>query len=511
MMSDEFLNSDYFKQISSFYKETQSLQKTAERMGVAYGKVRKILITLGEYQTEFSMQVTELRKKGFSISEIAMMIGATEKRVNAFLPYAKGIYEAPVLTTDAKKSKKYRKRIEVATNNIITKKYASKNKTINEKERERVMMKNQFVENKNVYPVHLHLELRNEWCDEEEKRVLTKYADATNNGTLTRDILIPSDMPLHNLHYVIQRLYGWQNSHLRCFRLEEKDYERLTVGKVKEWVALVGVLFQGLQDDGAGAFWDDMYSGGSFKVWLKKKYTGPYSYGGYTENYKAAKESVQQLVKHFPEVDVKESFHDYYERTKGKEGAEREPIRILKKAPILNLTLEELNNSILIEGGMDHLLERLEVISVLGVHEDKLAKASELGKRLVNPAYESNNGTPSGMEQPEVLPVTRKLLYNYDYGDNWIVEITRSDSLQNIDISDEELNQAKQLVLDKHKPVCISKKGGYVVDDVGGMQGYADFLKTIYESAEKEERKQYREWAESLGWSSRNVSIDKMV
>ena len=323
----------------------------------------------------------------------------------------------------------------------------------------------------NFCPVRLHLELQNEHCNDEEKRILMKYADSTENGTLTRDILIPSDMPLHNLHYAIQSLYGWQNSHLRCFRLEGKDYDRLTGGMVKGWMKLVGTLFQGLSDDEGANFWDDDYERGSFKVWLKKKYTGPYSYGGYMENYNVAQYSVKQLAERFPVMDVTESFH------------------VLKRAPIMELTLQELNNSIIIDEGTDTLLERLEVVSVLASPSEKLAMAK--------------------------FPATHKLYYDYDYGDGWVVEITKYDDsydlLENGKISAEGLRSAEQLVLGKHKPVCIDKKGSQVVDDVGGMSGYTNFISNIYEGDDKEEKESCLKWAKSLGWSSRNISLDKLL
>ena len=368
---------------------------------------------------------------------------------------------------------------------------------------------------KNVYPVRLHLELYNEHLSDEEIQILMKYADATERGTLTRDILIPSDMPLHHLHYTIQRLFGWQNSHLRSFRLPDRDYERLTEGSVKGWADLVGVLFKGMPEDEGDQFWDDDYSGGSFKIWLRKKYTGPYHFGGYTEDYDTARSSVHDLIKRFPELDVQESFHDYYERQKERKNGEMEPKRILKKAPILDLTLEELHNSIIIEESTDRLLERLEVISVLGLPEESLADAKALGKSFAIPAYEKNHGVNYMDEQPVVLLVAHKLIYNYDFGDNWLVEISRRknciDVLKTGELTEEALRTAEQTVIENHKPVCISKKGAFVMDDVGGMHGYAEFLLTIFESDDLEEKKSLRTWAESLGWSRRNVAIDKML
>ena len=115
-------------------------------------------------------------------------------------------------------------------------------------------------------PILLHLELINKWCDEADQQLLMNHADTTERGTIVRDILIPGDMPLHNLHYAIQRLFGWQNSHLRAFQLDKKDVDRLTNQQVKEWSDLVGILFRGLDQGDMDQFWDDDYSDGSIKV-----------------------------------------------------------------------------------------------------------------------------------------------------------------------------------------------------------------------------------------------------
>ena len=73
-------------------------------------------------------------------------------------------------------------------------------------------------------------------------------------------------------------------------------------------------------------------------------------------------------------------------------------------------------------------------------------------------------------------------------------------------ISKDELLDAEGTVLTKHKPVCIHKDGIFVLDDVGGLHGFINFLKEIYESEDKEERSNHRAWAQSLGWSERKIS-----
>jgi len=52
-------------------------------------------------------------------------------------------------------------------------------------------------------PVRLHLELKDEYMSDYQKRVLRRYGESSTGESITRDILIPSDMPLHNLHYAI--------------------------------------------------------------------------------------------------------------------------------------------------------------------------------------------------------------------------------------------------------------------------------------------------------------------
>lgn len=349
-------------------------------------------------------------------------------------------------------------------------------------------MKNNISSIKNkITPVCLHLALRDDYLSDYQKRMLRRYGESTSGESITRDILIPSDMPLHNLHYAIQKLFGWQNSHLREFRLPEDIYNKLTGGTVKGWTDLVGILFQPPSEAEDDIFWDDDYEKGSFVTWLKKKYTGPYIYKGTMEYPEIARQDIQELLEYYKMVEVRESFSDYLERQKQDKDAK---IRIIGRLPLIELTLEEMNSSIIIEGGTESLLERLEVNKVIAAQDED-----------INPK--------------ELFPVTKELIYNYDFGDNWKVIITKyndCEHLLNNNIIDEyELNEAEDTVLKKHKPVCINKDGISVLDDVGGLSGFADFLGIIYEGEDKEERDNLRWWARSLGWSDRKVSNKKML
>lgn len=338
-----------------------------------------------------------------------------------------------------------------------------------------------------ITPVRLHLELKDDYLSDYQKRMLRRYGESSTGESITRDILIPSDMPLHNLHYVIQKLYGWQNSHLRSFYLPKELYHELTRGTVKGWSNLVGILFQPPSEGEHDIFWDDDYQKGSINAWLKKKYKGPYFYGGYMEELEAAKRDIHQLLDAFPMMDVRESFAAYWERKK--QGKDTD-IRILRQAPLIELTLEEMNSSLTIEGGTESLLERLEVNQVLAVQGEEL-------------------------DLVKLFPVTREIIYNYDFGDNWRVAITKkkdcNDLLESNAVSSEELAEANETVLSMHKPVCIYKDGISLMDDVGGLGGFADFLGTIYESDDKDDRANARAWAQSLGWSARKISNKMML
>lgn len=349
-------------------------------------------------------------------------------------------------------------------------------------------MKNNTIPTRNKKSsVRLHLELKNEYLSDEQKRILRRYGGTGGDGSITRDILIPSDMPLHNLHYAIQKLFGWENSHLRSFYLPDADYDRLTGRTVKGWATLVGVVFQPPSEGEDDIFWDDDYRGGSFKTWLRKKYTGPYFYGGTMEELDVAQQDIQELLNHYKNVNVRESLSDYFERVDAGDDSE---IKFIKTAPLIDLTIEEMFTAIIFENSPYYLLERLKVDEVLAYHDETVSSDT-------------------------LFPVTNELIYNYDFGDNWIVNITKhkncDDLIKSNLISQSELEEAEDIVEAKYKPVCIHKVGINVLDDVGALHGFANFLKIIYESDNKDEAAFYRTWAKSQGWSPKKISLKSII
>lgn len=335
-----------------------------------------------------------------------------------------------------------------------------------------------------IKPVRLRLELKDDYLSDYDKIMLKRYGESISGDSIIRDILIPADMPLHNLHYVIQRLFGWQNYHLHSFNLPDEDYERITKGTVRGWSKLVGILFQPPAECEEDIFWDDDYRSGNYKTWLRKKYTGPYYYGGYYEHYENAQKDIQELLEYYKMVNVRESFESYL-----KHKDVDDTVHIINQTPLIDLTLEEMKSNIAIHS-INDLLERLEVAKILATKDESL----------------NDDGISS---------ITKEIIYEYDFGVSWEVIITKykgcDDLINDNLISKEELQDAVNIVLDKYQPVCIHRQGVNVFDDAGGLSGFAEFLGTIYEGEDKEEIADMKAWSKYLGWSDKKISPKKML
>ena len=184
------------------------------------------------------------------------------------------------------------------------------------------------------------------------------------------------------------------------------------------------------------------------------------------------------------------------------------------------------------------LLERLPVSSVLAAamfrlkddgfvieHEYVDCQISKTGdeiyqsiEELIRTILEEQIDSPEMQALP--TPVTDEILYNYDFGDNWHVRITASENCADLvesgRITQAELDRANVKCREVYRPVLIARDGDMLVDDVGGIHGFADFLQTInpelkdMEPEEKEkakqEKKEYLEWAKGLGWHREKVT-----
>lgn len=61
-------------------------------------------------------------------------------------------------------------------------------------------------------------------------------------------------------------------------------------------------------------------------------------------------------------------------------------------------------------------------------------------------------------------------------------------------VTPEELEKTANTVINKNKTVCLVRDGLSVMDDVGGLSGFANFLRGNYEGEDKQEAANYRRW-----------------
>ena len=447
----EFMKEELYQNIIKVYLQTGSVKETAQRLATYPIKVRRVLLTEGLWSSRTSEAIGALWDQGMTVSEIAEKLCLSEKNIQSYLPYTRGQYGGENRSDTAVRSGIYRERMRIAANSQPVKKIHVENMLQKEGE---ISMENKMREVDDV--ICLHLELMDSEVEGMDDPIV-KYGKTKKS--ISRDVLVPGDITLHALHYVILKLFGWQNGHLHSFSLLENDFQKLTGDRFDKYSQLCGVYFRFPTEDYEDLYWDDDYEEGrSLSTWLRSKYTGPYVYGGEGDYYLPNQYEVRRFCEHFSNMNVKE------------------------------LSLQQIQEKIDLGGNPNNLLERLCLRDVLYVNSPE-----DMGKCTVD---------ASNICGIDATPVAHELIYEYDYGDGWEVRITVSD----IAYTDEE----KECVCQNYRPCCICKDGLNVLDDVGGMWGYRDFLVTIHEGSE-EEQDEMREWARYLEWTGRNVSPKNML
>ncbi len=447
------------KQVARVYKKTGSVKETASKLGLSVVTVRRILITEGLWSSPSSIAIGELFSQGISTAEIAERLHMTETNVQAYIPYTRGHYKKSDATSDAERSRSYRNRKE-----SVCAKQVGRSRTISEVGAVQVNKADKTTQHKGSgRTLHLRLELVLANINSQDFETLKKYAKVEQG--ISREFLVPSTMTLHALHYAILRAFGWQNSHLHHFELPENVFQRLTGGGFAKWGKLCGVYFRFPSEDYEDIYWDDDYNGEeSFNTWLNKKYVGPYTYGGKSELYMSCQRELSQFYKIWSEVNIRYPWDVVRSNP--------DIVKIEKVVSPKEATLDEIRGSLDFNGASE-LLERLTLDELLLVtNGDPLDEVSD-----INVAQ----------------PITTELLYEYDYGDGWQVKITL--------VEDSDLAQSHPEVAEDERPICVAKDGMNLLDDVGGISGYCQFLIDYYEKSE------LKDWARMQGWTGRQVGV----
>ena len=348
-----------YRQIMYEYGKGYSIADIARKLRTTQVRVQRVLITEGLWTSKRTEQIAAMRNKGMTVHEIAEALGKDEKTIQTFLPYSRGQYGREV-TAESLKAKKYRERMkkaalnmleEVKDMNIGAKEYGASKifeyekyiKNINIKKEE--VSKNPFLSDSSVYRVRFELcsgfyygASSDLGLEEYEKEEFMKYAKADKG--IVREVLIPGDMNLHALHYMIQRMFGWQNSHLHHFSLSQDNFQKITDGRLDKWMDMCGKLFRFSTGNMEDLYWDDDYKPGiSIKNWLKSKYKAPYRQKAYADTEFCNKEKIQEFKKQYSDIPE-------------------------------NIALEELSLKLLFDEDYNTLLEGLTLHELLPVFKD---------------------------------------------------------------------------------------------------------------------------------------------
>ena len=92
----------------------------------------------------------------------------------------------------------------------------------------------------NIWRLHLEMDYE---AEEEELDILHRYGKLKGKA-ISRDLVVPSDIPLYALHYVIQRAFGWENSHLHHFFLDKERVKEFCENSPEKWRQMVGIIFR---------------------------------------------------------------------------------------------------------------------------------------------------------------------------------------------------------------------------------------------------------------------------
>lgn len=357
-----------YTDIITEYKTCKSITKIAKKLKVSEERVRRTLITEGLWTSRSAEPIIKLFGEGKTVTEIAEILMISEKTVQSYIPYSRGMYGGERSDT-AQRSEEYRDRMRKAVEEMVNNDKAREipegkfpGKTDNKKSAEARMIKESVSDEDLMkelwdilakepdYVYQLRFDLTSGFlygADESydmsdgERAEFLKLARAKKG--ISRTVLVPGIMSLHAMHYMILSLFGWQNEHLHRYALPKEVFDILTCGeKIGEWLKLIGVLLRFPTGENSDLYWDDDYKPDqSVKSWLRSKYRKSYRNRCVTESMIASLSEIEECENRFLSP----------EGTRAK----------LKKDDTLN----DLFHTVIFEGDFNTVLERLRVCDLL--------------------------------------------------------------------------------------------------------------------------------------------------
>lgn len=459
------------------YTNCRSITKIAKKLGVSEERVRRTLITEGLWISRSAKPIVKLFQEGKSVPEIAETLMISEKTVQSYIPYSKGMYGGEKSDT-AQRSEEYRERMrkaigEMMSNYVIpddklpeiitnkkwdVDKLKFKRSDIGKKPWE-ILKDSIGDERKYVYKLRFDLvsnqseDIDRVMTNEEYKEFL-KLSKA-NHG-ISRTVLVPGEMDLHAMHYMIQQLFGWQNEHPHCFALSDQTFTELTCGNTEKWIDMCGVVFRFPGSRDPDIYYDDDYKANqSVKTWLRSKYCGSNPSKATSDSFVLSLLDIEDsslksedllhqiglendyntLVERLRVCDLfissKEIYDELLAEWKNKVIENRNNMIVVmgnrktyvKQVSEIYEAINQLYNWRLLRRTLDNAIiskRRIEVEKYLGKKIEEVLKEADKAIDL----YEANIFGFLNAYNPKIYPFTDKLYYRYDFGDDWCIKIS---------------------------------------------------------------------------------------
>ena len=541
----EDVRQNLYERIVREYQLTHSVREAAHRCGASLVTAQRVLITEGLWRSKRSEEIGALWADGKTVAEIAAALGVSENSVRAYLPYSRGKYGA-VETMDSNQSRAFRTRMQKAEAQM-----RQLHQQASDPGGRVLQFPGSAAENEPV-PVsaalpsdlvyHLRLELATDY-DARDQAEFLRLARAERG--ISREILAPGDMTLHGLHYAIQRLFGWQNSHLHHFSLPQADFAAVTGHKVQPYWELCGILFRVPDTDPSDRCWDDDYRPvQSVKTWLARKYTRPFRRLSMADTLIGAMDEISNIREALSQSKTPRSLtslqrdfafeEDLNSLNEGVALAEllRAPDAPAMPLPLWQRETQQKRQAVLdawSAAPQEDLREAMRQLrtwrssyqdwdQALWLDPEETQRQAQAQLHLPAEAVIRKHQAAIRHWEAQVLPLTQTyrvsmtpqfdtVLYYYDYGDSWMVRLT----VQAVyDVPQAAASAAMTAVQETGKPLCIAADGLSVMDDCGGAEGYLHFLRLL-DHGDPEAAAEAREWAREMGWNSRRKKPENML
>lgn len=183
-----------------------------------------------------------------------------------------------------------------------------------------------------------------------------------DDAGIWRDVLVPEEMPLRILRYVLDQLYGRDPSADHRFSLPDEEFLSQTEDRFTQYCRMCGERFRfpTIQDE------EDPWNGTEEERhdWLCRHYRGSYTYHGNADHFVENQQAVRNFLMVF--TGLKESpVIDLNEYRRGNVQVERR-----KPSSINQLTMRQILDADLFRTPVNRILERLTLPEVLCLEPD---------------------------------------------------------------------------------------------------------------------------------------------